>query len=85
MLKKDAAKEIVALVEEIQSQLDAVSKIYHAHGSEEDQESYRTTAEFLTGYLHQDIVHPILMDHPDLAPDNWKFIEGGQWVKQAGN
>ena len=38
---EDAAKEIVALVEEIQSQLDAVSKIYHAHGSEEDQESYR--------------------------------------------
>lgn len=85
MLKKDAAKEVVALVEGIQSQLDAVSNIYRAHGSEEDQESYRTTVEFLTGYLHQDIVHPILLDHPDLAPDNWSFGDDGQWVKQAGN
>ncbi len=85
MLKKDAAAKVVELVQEIQSRLDTVSQIYRDYGGDEDRESYLTTAEFVTGYLHQDVMHPILGDHPELAPDNWKKDGSGQWVRQAGN
>lgn len=85
MLSKDAATKVVELVQEIQSRLDAVSNIYRDHGGEEDRESYLTTAEFVTGYLHQDVMHPILVDYPDLAPANWKKSSSGQWLRQTGN
>lgn len=85
MLKKDAAGKVVELVQEIQSRLDAISQIYREHGGEEDHESYQTTAEFVTGYLQQDVMHPILLEFPDFAPDNWRKSPNGQWLRKPSN
>lgn len=85
MRKKEAAAKIVELVQEIQLRLDAVSQIYHDHGGDEEYASYLSTSELITGYLHQDVMHPILVDHPDLAPGNWTKSDGGQWWRQSGN
>lgn len=85
MLKKDAAGKVVELVQEIQLRLDAISQIYREHGGEEDFESYQTTAEFVTGYLQQDVMHPILLEYPKLAPDNWRKSPNGQWLRKPGN
>ena len=85
MLKKEVANEVVDLVQEIQSRLDTVMQIYRDHGGEEEQASYLTMAEFVTGYLHQDVMHPILLEYPELAPDNWKKDDNGQWIRQPSN
>ncbi|MDH5412171.1 MAG: hypothetical protein OEZ03_11815 [Alphaproteobacteria bacterium] len=85
MLTKDAAAQVVELVQEIQSRLDTISHFYRDHGAEDDLESYQTTAEFVTGYLHQDIMHPILLAYPEFAPDNWRKSPNGQWMRKPRN
>lgn len=83
MLEKMAAAQVVGLVEEIQSRLDAISGIFRESGEEEELVSYMATAEFVAGYLHQDVVHPILEDYPELAPENWTRSAIGQWVREV--
>jgi hypothetical protein len=83
MLEKTAAAEVVGLIEEIQLRLDSISKIFSESGEEEDLASHITTAEFVAGYLHQDVVHPILEDYPELAPKNWARSGIGQWVRES--
>lgn len=85
MLEKNAAKQVVSLLQEIQARLDSISAIYNDHGGEEDRDSYSATSEFVTGYLHQDVMHPLLVDYPDLAPANWKRNGNGQWTRISGN
>jgi hypothetical protein len=85
MLDKNAAQRIVEMLQEIQSRLDAISDICQGHAGEDDRESYAATVEFVTGYLHQDVMHPVLVDYPELAPDNWKRDGRGQWIRKAGN
>jgi hypothetical protein len=83
MLEKTAAAQVVGLVEEIQSRLDSISHIFRESGEEEEQASYMPTAEFVAGYLHQDVVQPILADYPELAPENWARTGTGQWVREV--
>lgn len=83
MLEKIAAAQVVELVEEIQSRLDAISAIFRECGEEDELASYVATAEFVAGYLHQDVVHPILEDYSELAPENWTRSAMGQWVREV--
>jgi len=72
MMEREASEKIVDLMHEVGKQLDSAAGIIKGSGGEEEHKTYLATIEFVLGYLRQDVMQPIFVDYPDLAPEDWE-------------
>ena len=76
MINRDEAEKLVALMGEIGTNLENAAKIVKdaTNGEGDEHATYLATIEFVTGYLKQDVMQPIFIDYPDLAPDDCETV-----------
>ncbi len=72
MMERDASEKLAGLMQEIGTQLESAAGIIKDSGDKEEHRTYLATIEFVLGYLRQDVLQPIFIDYPDLAPDDWE-------------
>ncbi len=71
MMKRKAAEKLMSLMGEVSARLDSASELIKDNSDEDEYETYLSTIEYVTGYLQQDVMEPIIATYPDLAPDDW--------------
>ena len=71
-MKRHVAEQALPALFEAAAEMNSTLLLIQKECSEQEFLAYREGTELAMGYLHREIIDPILREHPDLTPEGIK-------------